>query len=44
MASVSISCPFCSATDGVVRFAKSTPAHQRYLCFHCRKTFQPQFT
>ncbi|EGY1317132.1 IS1 family transposase, partial [Shigella sonnei] len=24
MASVSISCPFCSATDGVVRNGKST--------------------
>ncbi|WP_077252463.1 IS1 family transposase [Escherichia coli] len=25
MASVSISCPSCSATDGVVRNGKSTP-------------------
>ncbi|MCK3302780.1 hypothetical protein MZH26_23590, partial [Escherichia coli] len=33
MASVSISCPSCSATDGVVRNGKST---QRYLCSHCR--------
>ncbi|XAP16450.1 IS1 family transposase [Escherichia coli] len=29
MASVSISCPSCSATDGVVRNGKSTPGHQR---------------
>ncbi|WP_341476437.1 IS1 family transposase, partial [Shigella sonnei] len=39
MASVSISCPSCSATDGVVRNGKSTAGHQRYLCSHCRKTF-----
>ncbi|WP_317619447.1 IS1 family transposase, partial [Escherichia coli] len=38
MASVSISCPSCSATDGVVRNGKSTAGHQRYLCSHCRKT------
>ncbi|HAH1777949.1 TPA: hypothetical protein HHH90_003795 [Escherichia coli] len=34
MASVSISCPSCSATDGVVRNGKSTAGHQRYLCSH----------
>ncbi|WP_425623795.1 IS1 family transposase [Klebsiella pneumoniae] len=44
MASVSISCPSCSATDGVVRNGKSTAGHQRYLCSHCRKTWPPQFT
>ncbi|WP_252861985.1 IS1 family transposase, partial [Shigella sonnei] len=44
MASVSISCPSCSATDGVVRNGKSTAGHQRYLCSHCRKTWQLQFT
>ncbi|MDI6941324.1 IS1 family transposase, partial [Escherichia coli] len=44
MASVSISCPSCSATDGVVRNGKSNPAHQRYLCSHCRQTWQLQFT
>ncbi len=43
MASVSISCPSCSATDGVVRNGK-TAGHQRYLCSHCRKTWQLQFT
>ncbi|ELR2695701.1 hypothetical protein QR771_004761, partial [Salmonella enterica] len=43
MASVSISCPSCSATDGVVRNGKSTAGHQRYLCSHCRKTWQLQF-
>uniref|UniRef100_UPI003F4C3801 IS1 family transposase n=1 Tax=Escherichia coli TaxID=562 RepID=UPI003F4C3801 len=32
MASVSISCPSCSATDGVVRNGKSTAGTQRYLC------------
>ncbi|HGX4798569.1 TPA: IS1 family transposase, partial [Escherichia coli] len=31
MASVSISCPSCSATDGVVRNGKSTAGHQRAL-------------
>ncbi|MDU2524019.1 MAG: IS1 family transposase [Enterobacter cloacae] len=40
MASVYISCPSCSATDGVVRNGKSTAGHQRYLCSHCRKTWQ----
>ncbi|WP_159183129.1 IS1 family transposase [Escherichia coli] len=44
MASVSISRPSCSATDGVVRNGKSTAGHQRYLCSHCRKTWQLQFT
>ncbi|WP_411901132.1 IS1 family transposase, partial [Salmonella enterica] len=43
MASVSISCPSCSATDGVVRNGKSTAGHQRYLCPHCRKTWHLQF-
>ncbi|WP_423131581.1 IS1 family transposase [Klebsiella grimontii] len=38
MASVSISCPSCSATDGVVRNGKSTAGHQRYLCVGCRAT------
>ncbi|HDD0142536.1 IS1 family transposase, partial [Escherichia coli] len=27
-----MSCPSCSATDGVVRNGKSTAGHQRYLC------------
>ena len=44
VASVSISCPSCSATDGVVRNGKSTAGHQRSLCSHCRKTWQLQFT
>ncbi|EOW4448891.1 TPA: IS1 family transposase, partial [Escherichia coli] len=29
MASISIRCPSCSATDGVVRNGKSTTGHQR---------------
>ncbi|MGS6365543.1 IS1 family transposase, partial [Enterobacter hormaechei] len=29
MASVYISCPSCSATDGVVRYGKSSAGHQR---------------
>jgi insertion element IS1 protein InsB len=28
----------------VVRNGKSTAGHQRYLCSHCRKTWQLQFT
>ncbi|WP_353953997.1 IS1 family transposase, partial [Shigella sonnei] len=44
MASVSISCPSCSATDGVVRNGKSTAGHQRYLCSHCRKTWHLYIT
>ncbi|MDO1958125.1 IS1 family transposase, partial [Escherichia coli] len=44
MASVSISCPSCSATDGVLRNGKSTAGHQLYLCSHCLKTCQLQFT
>ncbi|WP_349496109.1 IS1 family transposase, partial [Escherichia coli] len=31
MASVSISCPSCSATDGVVRNGKSTAAQPPYV-------------
>ncbi|MCU9735809.1 IS1 family transposase, partial [Escherichia coli] len=38
MASVSISCPSCSATDGVVRNGNSTPEHHRNLGSPCRKT------
>jgi len=30
--------------EGVVRNGKSTAGHQRYLCSHCRKTWQLQFT
>ncbi|HGY0043679.1 TPA: IS1 family transposase [Klebsiella pneumoniae] len=44
MASISIRCPSCSATEGVARNGKSTARHQRYLCSHCRKTWQLQFT
>ncbi|MBY2952383.1 IS1 family transposase, partial [Escherichia coli] len=40
----SLTRPSCSATDGVVRNGKSTAGHQRYLCSHCRKTWQLQFT
>ncbi|WP_146625555.1 IS1 family transposase, partial [Shigella sonnei] len=43
MASVSISCPSCSATDGVVRNGKSTAGHQRYLCSHFRHTWRHTF-
>ncbi len=43
MASVSISCPSCSATDGVVRNGKST-ADISAISAHCRKTWQLQFT
>nr|WP_311207629.1 IS1 family transposase [Escherichia coli] len=32
MASVSISCPSCSATDGVVRNGKSTASQNRWSC------------
>ncbi|WP_407245925.1 IS1 family transposase [Klebsiella pneumoniae] len=44
MASVSVCCPSCSATEGVMRNGKSTARHQRYLCSHCRKTWQLTFT
>ncbi|EPY0924029.1 IS1 family transposase, partial [Escherichia coli] len=32
MASISIRCPSCSATEGVVRNGKSTAGHQRWIC------------
>jgi transposase-like protein len=41
MASVSISCPSCSATDGVVR--NGSTADISYSCSR-RKTWQLQFT
>ena len=44
MASVSISCPSLFSYRRVVRNGKSTAGHQRYLCSHCRKTWQLQFT
>ena len=43
MASVSISCPSCSATDGVVRNGKALPDISA-ISAHCRKTWQLQFT
>ncbi|WP_353652502.1 IS1 family transposase, partial [Escherichia coli] len=36
MASVSISCPSCSATDGVVRNGKSTAVPSRSPCAPAR--------
>uniref|UniRef100_UPI0011617554 IS1 family transposase n=1 Tax=Shigella flexneri TaxID=623 RepID=UPI0011617554 len=44
MASISIRCRSCSATEGVVRNGKGTAGHQRYLCSHCGKTWQLQST
>ncbi|AJA70931.1 transposase (plasmid) [Pantoea sp. PSNIH1] len=44
MASLSISCPSYSATEGMVRNSISTAGYQRYLCPHCCKTSQLQFT
>ncbi|XNM90187.1 IS1-like element transposase [Escherichia coli] len=44
MASVSMMSLSCSATDGRRATAKAPPGHQRYLCSHCRKTWQLQFT
>ncbi|WP_173675990.1 IS1 family transposase, partial [Escherichia coli] len=44
MASVSISCPSCSATDGVVRNGKRTAGPPRYLCGSCRTPWQVRFT
>ncbi|WP_341476432.1 IS1 family transposase, partial [Shigella sonnei] len=37
MASVSISCPSCSATDGVVRNGKSTAVRSCQSSAHSRK-------
>ncbi|WP_343219190.1 IS1 family transposase, partial [Klebsiella pneumoniae] len=42
MTSVSISWPSGSATEEVVRSGKSTAGHQRYVCSHCRTTWQRQ--
>lgn len=44
MASISVRCPACTGTEGVVRNGKSTAGHQRYLCKQCRKTWQLTFT
>ncbi|TXR01250.1 IS1 family transposase, partial [Escherichia coli] len=44
MAYISIRCPSTSPTQGVGPNEKSTAGHQRYLCSHCRKTWQLQFT
>ncbi|MDO2196589.1 IS1 family transposase, partial [Escherichia coli] len=40
MASISIRCPTCSATEGGVRNGKRTAGHQRYFLSHCRKKWQ----
>ncbi|MGL4007148.1 IS1 family transposase, partial [Escherichia coli] len=40
---MSIWCPSSSVTEGG-RNGNSTAGHQRYLCSHCRKTWQLQFT
>ncbi|WP_141070828.1 IS1 family transposase, partial [Escherichia coli] len=39
-----MSCPSCSASDAVLRSRKTTAGHKPYLCSHCRKTWQLQFT
>ncbi|WP_341466105.1 IS1 family transposase, partial [Shigella sonnei] len=44
MASVSISCPSCSATDGVVRNGKSTAVDHPSPISHPRKTCKPTST
>ena len=44
MASISVRCPSCSVTEGVVCNGKSTAGDQRYLCKQCRKTWQRTFT
>ncbi len=44
MASVSISCPSCSATEGVVRNGKKVLPDISAISAHCRKTWQLQFT
>ncbi len=44
MASVSISCPSCSATDGVVRNGKSTAGHQPGNSPHYGRWPQHDFT
>ncbi|MGL3819068.1 IS1 family transposase [Klebsiella pneumoniae] len=44
MASISVCCPSCFVTKGVICNGKSTAGHQRYLCSHCRKTWQLTFT
>ncbi|WP_238734501.1 IS1-like element transposase, partial [Escherichia coli] len=44
MASISIRCPSCSATEGVVRNGKSTAGFFFFFFFSCRKTWQLQFT
>ncbi|PWF28799.1 IS1 family transposase, partial [Shigella flexneri] len=44
MSSISIRCLSCSVTEGSVRNGKSTAGDQRYVCSHCRTTWQLQFT
>ncbi|HAK83753.1 MAG TPA: IS1 family transposase, partial [Shigella sp.] len=39
MAFVSISCPSCSATEGVVSTGKSTSVHPAVVCCICRTTW-----
>ncbi|WP_353652501.1 IS1 family transposase, partial [Escherichia coli] len=41
MASVSISCPSCSATDGVVRIGNITAGPPRRFCCLFRRTCPP---
>ncbi|TMQ91997.1 IS1 family transposase, partial [Escherichia coli] len=43
MASISISCRSCSATEGVVRTGKSTSGPQRYLCPQCGISWHTTF-
>ncbi|AIL37962.1 PTS system protein mannitol-specific EIICBA component [Shigella flexneri 2003036] len=44
MASISILCPSCSATEGVVRNGYSTGKQVGYLCSHGLGAFQPMGT
>ncbi len=42
MVSIAFPCPYCHATEPVVRFGTNRSGTQRLLCKRCVRTFTPQ--
>nr|ULG19864.1 transposase [Yersinia frederiksenii] len=44
MAKIDVACPQCNETHGVLCNGHSASGAQRYICKHCSKTFQLNFS
>ncbi|WP_425559367.1 IS1/IS1595 family N-terminal zinc-binding domain-containing protein [Kistimonas scapharcae] len=43
MVVIDVVCPHCRSIDGVVKNGKADSGLQRYLCRHCKRSFQLDF-